>query len=614
MQINAIYDPSASNAPIGFTAAVQAAIDYFDNLITNNITISINFGWGEVNAQALDPQALGENIANGSFYNYSQVSGALRASAVTADDRASVATLPALDPTPGGQFFVTTPQAMALGLRNVSFGTSGYIGLNSSFQYTFDPANRAVAHKYDAIAIVEHEISEVLGRAGSLGTANGSNVYTPLDLFRYSSAGVRSLTPGPGFFSVDGQTMLLAYNDPTNGGDAADWASSVVADAFGSGFAGKMGVISQTDLREMDLLGYTLRGASLPPPQLVATTPAANSANVALGSPIVLSFNEAVNLGSGRIQIHSAATGGVLATISITDTSQVSVSGAAVTVRPTNGLPAGAAVYVTADSGAITDVNGTPYGGVTSPTTLAFADMSAAQAVSDWVGNALRASSTVGTYASLGSQLTSGLSAGTITFPQAISSVSQAANSTTSVATLAYEFFTGATPTAAGLDYLVSPTGPNPNNLNSPYYQTFNEANRYINFSVNLGKAGAGANSFASHYASLSLADATSQEYSVIFGATPTAAKVDSLLNTQVTSGGLSMTRADYLALYGGDGLTGVGTKAAVAGWLLSEAEHAGVGIFATANASYISDLAQGQASFNIDLVGVYHGTPYLGG
>src|SRR5690606_12012657 len=45
-----------------------------------------------------------------------------------------------------------------------------------------------------------------------------------------------------------------------------------------------------------------------------------------------------------------------------------------------------------------------------------------------------------------------------------------AADNTTAVATMAYQFFTGSTPTLAGLDYLVSPAGPNPNNLNSEYY------------------------------------------------------------------------------------------------------------------------------------------------
>ena len=89
----------------------------------------------------------------------------------------------------------------------------------------------------------------------------------------------------------------------------------------------------------------------------------------------------------------------------------------------------------------------------------------------------------------------------------------------TSVATLAYEFFTGKIPSLAGVDYLVSPTGPNTNNLNSAYYQSFNLENRYINFAVNLGKLGEGKDAFAAKYGAMSLFDATREAYKTIFGA-----------------------------------------------------------------------------------------------
>jgi hypothetical protein len=97
-----------------------------------------------------------------------------------------------------------------------------------------------------------------MGRVGSLGTEFGKNVYTPLDLFRYTSSGVRDLTPASGYFSVDGKTMLMQYNNPNNGGDASDWNPSIKGDSFGSGYTGVAALVSATDLREMDVLGYTL--------------------------------------------------------------------------------------------------------------------------------------------------------------------------------------------------------------------------------------------------------------------------------------------------------------------------------------------------------------------
>ncbi|WP_291875909.1 hypothetical protein [Caulobacter sp.] len=182
---------------------------------------------------------------------------------------------------------------------------------------------------------------------------------------------------------------------------------------------------------------------------------------------------------------------------------------------------------------------------------------------------------------------------GKITASAAITSIINAADATTSVATMAYEFFTGKIPGQTGVDYLVSPTGPNANNLNSAYYQSFNLENRYINFAVNLGKVGEGATKFTADYGSLSLLDATKKAYATIFGATPTDAKVHALIDTRV----------DYFASYGGDGVNGQGTKAAMVGWLLAEAVKANVGVMAKSNDAWLLDLADGSAPFAIDIL-----------
>ncbi|WP_421738824.1 type I secretion C-terminal target domain-containing protein [Caulobacter sp.] len=182
----------------------------------------------------------------------------------------------------------------------------------------------------------------------------------------------------------------------------------------------------------------------------------------------------------------------------------------------------------------------------------------------------------------------------------AYNAITTAARATTSVATLAYEFFTGKIPSQGGIDYLVSPTGPNGNNLNSAYYQSFNLENRYINFAVNLGKIGEGKEAFSTKYGALSLFDATREAYKTIFGSTPTDTKIHALIDT----------RADYFASYGGDGVGGQGTKAAMVGWLLAEAAKADVGMYAKSNDAFLADLADG-ATFAIDLIGVYGKAEY---
>jgi hypothetical protein len=185
--------------------------------------------------------------------------------------------------------------------------------------------------------------------------------------------------------------------------------------------------------------------------------------------------------------------------------------------------------------------------------------------------------------------------AGTITTAAAIGQIVQLADATTSVATLSYEFFTGKVPSQGGVDYLVSPAGGNAANINSVYYQSFNLENRYINFAVNLGANGEGKAAFLAAYGGLSLLAATSKAYATIFGGTPTDAKVHALIDTRV----------DYFAAYGGDGPAGIGTKAAMVGWLLAEATKADVGMYAHANDAFLTDLADG-ATFAVDLVAVY--------
>jgi len=208
--------------------------------------------------------------------------------------------------------------------------------------------------------------------------------------------------------------------------------------------------------------------------------------------------------------------------------------------------------------------------------------------------------------------LASQVDASTLSLADARAEIGNMVATTTSVATLSYAFFAGYTPKMIGLDYLVSPTGGNANNLNSAYYQSFNSDNRYINFAVNLGKNGEGAARFAAAYGGLSLSEATTKAYAEIFGVTPSAAKVDELLNSQVPNGvGGTYARAQYFAAYGGDGAAGIGTKAAMVGWLLSAAAKEDIGSYAKANDAFLADLADdGQASFFTDLLGTYGQQP----
>ena len=181
---------------------------------------------------------------------------------------------------------------------------------------------------------------------------------------------------------------------------------------------------------------------------------------------------------------------------------------------------------------------------------------------------------------------------GQMTEANALKTIINLADASAAVATTSYAFFTGHTPGEHGMDYLLSPIGPNPNNLNSAYYTTFNAENRYINFAVNLGRDGEGKAAFQAEYGAKSLFEATRSAYAEIFGTAPDDAKVHALLDTRV----------DYFTAYG---KTDLGTKAAMVGWLLAEAMKADVGQYAGASNAYFADLADG-AAFGVDLIGQY--------
>ena len=269
--INIQYDASVTNLQgtnptlyNGIMTAVNAAVAYYEHEFTNPITITINVGWGEVAGHALAAGNIAQSqFQTGTDLTYAQVYNFFSSDQDTNANVAAFQSLPASDPTnnPSARYRLTSAAKEAWGLSgNVGPTNDLYVGLSSSVTWTFDPNHRAVAGANDAIGALEHEISEVMGRYGSLGTLFGANIYTPLDLFRYASAGTRQLTEGPGWFSINGQTLLKQYNDPTQGGDAVDWLppadGGFLGDSYGNNGTNVISRVTATDLREMNIIGW----------------------------------------------------------------------------------------------------------------------------------------------------------------------------------------------------------------------------------------------------------------------------------------------------------------------------------------------------------------------
>jgi hypothetical protein len=284
--INLSYAPDATFTNAGLSAAditaMKAANDYARLQLTSRFTDNIHVNIMITAVPGTSTLGQSESPIR-SVDNYAALRAAMVSDSKTADDATALGgggSIPASDPIPGNHiYFVTQAQAKALGLipddAATSDGTFTFGGGNS---FTYDPNNRAVAGKIDFIGTALHEFTEIMGRIGNMGDGMPDPQFQQMDLFHYSSAGVRGLNKGPGrSFSIDnGTTLLKAFNDfNANQGDLQDWADGTndSFNAFSSD--GVLNDLSDVDLRVMDVLGYDR-----------ATSPTGSAANISTRLPV----------------------------------------------------------------------------------------------------------------------------------------------------------------------------------------------------------------------------------------------------------------------------------------------------------------------------------------
>ena len=258
--INLQYDASMAQAPSAMKAALTAAVQSFEGLFSTTETVTIRVGYGEVGGQAMGPGALGEAAPMGGVtVSYAAFQSALASHATTAAQKAAVAAMGG-DPTHGGQIQVAGAEAKALGLIAANAagidGAMGFAVDPKGTLFATDPASRAVAGEYDFLGVAEHELSHALGRIAILDTAH--HVFSPLDLFRYSAAGVHTVSATTaGYFSADGGRTNLDWYATSS--DLGDWAASAGNDA-NTAYAhpGVVNAFTAADITQMNVLGYAL--------------------------------------------------------------------------------------------------------------------------------------------------------------------------------------------------------------------------------------------------------------------------------------------------------------------------------------------------------------------
>jgi oxalate decarboxylase/phosphoglucose isomerase-like protein (cupin superfamily) len=312
MQINIIWDSSTSSAPAAFISAVNYVVQLFDQMFTDPITVNIAVGWGEVNGSKLVTGALGESETNGDYFSYSTVRNALISHATSADDLSGTSFLPVASPVGNSSFFVASAQEKALGLMAANSNViDGWMGLSKTAPWDFSPTGAVPGGQYYLVGVIEHELTEDLGRIAGLSPFNG---YTIMDLFRYSANGTRIMTASSrsrAYFSVDnGKTDLGDWNI-ISGGDRGDWAANMAPDAllaFSS--SGVLNGFSQADQRLMDVLGFTLSGSSsTPPPVTYSLSPNPASVNEN-GGLLTLTVTRSSGTSAGTVYVSTVADQG----------------------------------------------------------------------------------------------------------------------------------------------------------------------------------------------------------------------------------------------------------------------------------------------------------------
>jgi hypothetical protein len=292
MQINLIYDSSTSSAPAAFFTDMNYCVQYLDSLITNNITVNIQVGWGEVAGQALPAGNLGEGGPEGIILSYAQLKAALLAHSNSAADASAYANLPNTDISNGAGFLVAAAEAKAWGLISAT-GTEldGVVGFNPSAAWDFSTSNQAVAGQYNFVGDALHELTHALGRESGL---NPGAPMTVLDLFQYASPGVlQTQAGGASYFSINGGATNLGNFSNTS--DLGDWSATVPNDAFDALFAsGVANTVSATDITVLNVLGFGVNGSMLGgtggAPSVTAATDGASS-EVGIGHVVTITLN-----------------------------------------------------------------------------------------------------------------------------------------------------------------------------------------------------------------------------------------------------------------------------------------------------------------------------------
>lgn len=206
-------------------ATVYNAIAIYESLLSDNVNIKIDF----------NSMSTGLGSSSDAFYSqsYSQLYAAMAADSTSANDFTAVSHLSSGSAdafTGASQIGITYAQCGALGLNcgapTNADGSVGTVGINLG-SVDSNRSDGIPFDKFDMMAVVMHEIDEILG-IGGWGSGLGADYVATLDLFRYGAAGNRTYTTSgdDAYFSIDGGATDVARFNQEAIGDKGDWWSA----------------------------------------------------------------------------------------------------------------------------------------------------------------------------------------------------------------------------------------------------------------------------------------------------------------------------------------------------------------------------------------------------
>jgi hypothetical protein len=198
------------------------------------------------------------------------------------------------------------------------------------------------------------------------------------------------------FFSSAPDANILANSKISSGGvdspifgnHVSGGTKYIIATFTADGTSQSFAMTGQEPTYSALVIGVNVQVNDTTPPAITNLGPADNAADVPLNANLSASFTEAIAVGTGHVVVKNL-TDGTQTAIAITDTTQVSISGTTLTIKPAADLLAGKSYSVWMDATAIRDVAVPPnsFAGIANDTTWNFSTIMPDTAPPDWVAN-----------------------------------------------------------------------------------------------------------------------------------------------------------------------------------------------------------------------------------